>query len=74
MMWFVTLYVQLLNLLMIYELCVCVKGFVYQQHSAKKMFVCIIASKPSRDFTRPLGMPKGLKGLLHMLNVIVSCF
>jgi hypothetical protein len=24
------------------------------------------------DFTRPLGMLKGLKGLLHTLNVIVS--
>jgi hypothetical protein len=32
----------------------------------------IIAVKPSRDFTRPLGMPRGLKGLLHMLNAIVS--
>ena len=28
--------------------------------------------KPSRDFTRPLGMPRSLKGLLHMLNAIVS--
>ena len=36
------------------------------------MFMGIIAGKPSRDFTRPLGMPKGLKGLLHMLNAIVS--
>ena len=32
----------------------------------------IIAGKPSRDFTRPLGMPRGLKGLLDMLNAIVS--
>jgi hypothetical protein len=38
----------------------------------KKMFVGIIASKPSQDFTRPLGMPRGLKCLLHMLNAIVS--
>jgi hypothetical protein len=36
------------------------------------MFVGIIPVKPSRDFTRPLGMPRGLKGLLHMLNAIVS--
>ena len=36
------------------------------------MFLDIIADKPSRDFTHPLGMPKGLKGLLHMLNAIVS--
>ena len=28
--------------------------------------------KPSRDFTRSLGMPRGLKGLLHMLNATVS--
>ncbi|GJS59446.1 hypothetical protein Tco_0654230 [Tanacetum coccineum] len=27
--------------------------------------------KPSRDFTRPLGPPSGLKGLLHTLNVTV---
>nr|GEX26948.1 hypothetical protein [Tanacetum cinerariifolium] len=27
--------------------------------------------KPSRDFTRLLGPPSGLKGLLHMLNAIV---
>jgi hypothetical protein len=36
------------------------------------MFVGIIVGKPSRDFTRPLGMPRDLKGLLHMLNAIVS--
>jgi hypothetical protein len=35
------------------------------------MFVSIIHGKPSRDFTRPLGSPKGLKGLLHTLNAIV---
>jgi hypothetical protein len=35
------------------------------------MFVFIITSKPSRDFTRPLGSPRGLKGLLHLLNAIV---
>jgi hypothetical protein len=34
--------------------------------------VGIIAGKPSRDFTRPLGMPRGSKGLLHMLNATVS--
>jgi hypothetical protein len=36
------------------------------------MFVGIIAGKPSRDFTRLLVLPKGLKGLLHKLNAIVS--
>jgi hypothetical protein len=35
------------------------------------MFVGIIFGKPSQDFTRPLGSPRGLKGLLHMLNAIV---
>jgi hypothetical protein len=34
--------------------------------------VGIIAGKSSRDFTRPLWMPRGLKGLLHMLNAIIS--
>jgi hypothetical protein len=36
-----------------------------------KMFVGIIPSKPSQDFTRPLGSLSGLKGLLHTLNAIV---
>jgi hypothetical protein len=34
--------------------------------------VGIIVGKPSRDFTCPLGMPRGLKDLLHMLNAIIS--
>jgi hypothetical protein len=37
-----------------------------------KMFVSVTAVKSSRDFTRPLGMLRGLKGLLHMLNAIIS--
>jgi hypothetical protein len=32
----------------------------------------VIPRKPSQDFTHPLGMSMGLKGLLHMLNAIVS--
>jgi hypothetical protein len=36
-----------------------------------KMFVGIIPSKSSRNFTRPLGNPRGLKSLLHTLNAIV---
>jgi hypothetical protein len=35
------------------------------------MFVGIIHGKLSRDFTHPLGSPRGLKGLLHTLNAIV---
>jgi hypothetical protein len=35
------------------------------------MFVGIIPGKPSRDFTCPLGHPRGLKSLLHTLNAIV---
>jgi hypothetical protein len=35
------------------------------------MFVGIILGKPSQDFTRLLGSPSGLKGLLYMLNAIV---
>jgi hypothetical protein len=57
---------------MMSEPCVCMEVIVCQQHSALKMFVSIILGKPSRDFTRPLGSPKGLKGLLHMLSAIVS--
>ena len=36
------------------------------------MFVGVIAGKLSRDFTRPLEMPRGLKGLLYTINTIVS--
>jgi hypothetical protein len=36
------------------------------------MFVNTIPGKLSRDFTRPLGSPRGLKCLLHMLNAIIS--
>jgi hypothetical protein len=36
------------------------------------MFVGIIPSKLSRDFTCPLRSLRGLKGLLHMLNAIVQ--
>jgi len=37
-----------------------------------KMFVGIISDKASGDFTYSRGSPRGLKGLLHMLNAIVS--
>jgi hypothetical protein len=35
------------------------------------MFVGIIHGKPSQNFTRELGSPRGLKGLFHTLNAIV---
>jgi hypothetical protein len=35
------------------------------------VFVGVILGKPLRDFIRPLGSPKGLKGFLHTLNAIV---
>jgi hypothetical protein len=35
------------------------------------MFVGIIHVIPSRDFTRPLRMLRGLKDLLYTLNAIV---
>jgi hypothetical protein len=60
-----------LSMPMMYEPCFCVKILSCWQHSVS-MFVGIISSKPSRDFTLPLGSPRGLKGLLHMLNAIVS--
>jgi hypothetical protein len=50
---------------------VCVKFHSFQQRSST-MFVGIISVKPSRDFTRPLRMHRGLKSMLHMLNAIVS--
>jgi hypothetical protein len=63
----------LLNLLIMSEPCDCVELFACQQHSACcKMFVDIIFCQPSRAFTRPLESLKGLKGLLHTLNAIVS--
>ena len=34
-------------------------------------FYRYIHYRPSRDLTRPLGLPRGLKGLLHMPNVTV---
>ena len=38
----------------------------------KKIELCgYVHWKPSRDFTRPLGPPRGLKGLLHTLNATV---
>jgi hypothetical protein len=49
-----------------------VEVHVRQYHGAKKMFVSIIVDKPSRDFTRPLGIPRGLKDFLHMLNATIS--
>ncbi|GKB70437.1 hypothetical protein Tco_0931849 [Tanacetum coccineum] len=36
-----------------------------------RVVVRYVPWKPSRDFTRPLGTPCGLKGLLHMLNATV---
>jgi hypothetical protein len=50
---------------------VCVKILSCWQHSVS-MFVGIISSKSSRDFTRPPGSPRSLKSLLHTLNAIVS--
>jgi hypothetical protein len=60
----------LLNMFMMYE--PYVWRFLLNWQYNTSMFVGIISGKPSRDFTRPLGSPRGLKGLLHMLNAIVS--
>ena len=30
--------------------------------------------RPSQDLTRPLGLPRGLKGLLHMPNATVIAY
>ncbi|GKC91719.1 hypothetical protein Tco_1152368 [Tanacetum coccineum] len=39
-------------------------------YAVNKLCGCV-PWKSSRDFTRPLGAPSGLKGLLHMLNTTV---
>jgi hypothetical protein len=36
-----------------------------------KVFLGVTYIKSSRDLTRPLGMPRDLKSLLHMSNAIV---
>jgi hypothetical protein len=46
--------------------------FILFNDIALTMFVGIISVKSSQDFTCSLGIPRGLKGLLHMLNAIVS--
>ena len=46
-------------------------GAVYISMTPCTTFVGIVTGKPSRDLTRPLGMPGGLKSLLHMPNAIV---
>jgi hypothetical protein len=35
--------------------------------------VGVIPGKPSRDFTRPLGMPRGLLPLTHVENNVLKC-
>ena len=37
-------------------------------------FCGYIPYKPSRDLTRPLGLPRGLKDLLHVLNATVITY
>ena len=37
-------------------------------------FCGFIFYRPSRDLTRPLGLPRGLKGLLHMSNATVITY
>jgi hypothetical protein len=36
-----------------------------------KTFLSVISVKPSRNFACPLGMLRGVKGLLHALNPIM---
>ena len=37
-------------------------------------FCGFIFYRPSRDLTRPLGLPRGLNGLLHMPNATVITY
>jgi len=65
---------MILNLLMnknygFYDMAFLVKK--KKKKNCNKVFVGITSVKPSRDSTRPLGMPRGLKGLSHTLNAII---
>ena len=61
------------------DLCICFPCFVHISFEKTQKdfllflnnFVGIFTLKPSRDLTRPLGSPRGLKGLLHTVNAIV---
>ncbi|GJT83882.1 putative reverse transcriptase domain-containing protein [Tanacetum coccineum] len=49
----------------------CIEGLTSRGQNSKSHFLVIVwyvLWKPSRDFTRPLRPPSGLKGLLHTLN------
>jgi hypothetical protein len=60
-----------LSMLMTYEPWFVWKFFLIENRVFQCLWVSFLA-KPSRDFTRPLGSPRSLKGLLHTLNAIVS--
>jgi hypothetical protein len=65
----------ILNLLMnknhsFYDIILWVKKKNEERKKFDKVFVGITSTKPSQDFTLPLRMPNGLKGLLHTLNAI----
>ena len=45
---------------------------LFVNNIVQKMLVVIIDGKLLRDFTHPLRMHRGLKGLFHMLNAIIS--
>jgi hypothetical protein len=55
----------------VWTVCLC-ENHCLSTTECSKMFMGIISGKPSRDFTHPPGIPMNLKGLLHMLNAIIS--
>jgi len=54
-------------------LCVNFKNRDFASTDASR-FCGFIYYRPSRDLTRPLGLPRGLKGLLHMPNATVITY
>ncbi|GJR63910.1 phospholipase-like protein [Tanacetum coccineum] len=55
--------------------CLCGRKVLHRRNHKGYAITDVITAcvpwKPSRDFTRPLRAPSGLKGLLHMLNATV---
>ena len=47
---------------------------ILETRQKKNEFCGYIRYRPSRDLTRPLGLPRGLKGLLHMPNATVITY
>ncbi|GJS38361.1 retrovirus-related pol polyprotein from transposon TNT 1-94 [Tanacetum coccineum] len=54
-----------------YDLPMVLAAMRQSSRPTRPVILWYILWKPSRDYTRPVGPPSGLKGLLHMLNATV---